>query len=134
MIRVNFRGVIQFREIYYCLCYKSSINSSCYSWPFILFVFENLWRAYNTYLRTIDALLSPLSNNILIVCTLECLFSSEVPGLFWEIVEFLPRRLGGKITLKVMGNNSVALNDYSLLEDNLFFWLACKTRSNRHVV
>ena len=50
-----------------------------------------LWRSCNTSLRTVDAL-APLSNNILIVRALQFLFSSEVTGLFWELVEFLPRR------------------------------------------
>ena len=57
-------------------------------------------------LRAIDAL-APLSNNILIVCTLGFLFSSLVPGLIWEFVEFLPRRFEGKIISKVMDDKSV---------------------------
>ena len=50
--------------------------------------------------------LAPLSNNISMVHTLEIVFSSEVPGLFREFVEILPRRFGGQITPKVIGNKS----------------------------
>ena len=67
----------------------------------------------------IDAL-APQFNNILIVCTLEFLFSSVVPGLLWEFVEFLPHGFGGKITPKVKDNKSVAWNNYSLIEINYF--------------
>ena len=79
--------------------------------------------SYNTSLRTIDAL-APLSNKVLIACTLEFRFSSEAPGLFLEFVEILLRSLGGKIILKVIGDYSVALIDCSLFEINLLLsWL-----------
>ena len=66
-------------------------------------------------LRMIDALV-PLYNNILIVRTLEFIFSSEVIGLFWKFVEIFPRSLGGKIEPKVIGDKSVALIDCSLFQ------------------
>ena len=56
----------------------------------------------------VDAL-APLSNNILIVHTLEFLFSSKFTGLIWEFVEILPRSFGGKITPKVIGDKSIEL-------------------------
>ena len=65
----------------------------------------------------IDAL-ALQSNNILIVSTLEFSFLSEVTGLIWEFVEILPRSFGGKITLKVICDKSVALIDCSLFEFN----------------
>ena len=58
-------------------------------------------------LRTID-ILAPLSNHILIVRSLDFLFSSEVPGIIREFVEILPLSFGGKITPKGIGNKSVA--------------------------
>ena len=64
--------------------------------------------------------LALLSNIILIVCTLEFLFSSKVPGLIWEFVEILPRGFGGKNTQNVTGDKSVAINNCSPFESNLF--------------
>ena len=82
-----------------------------------------LWYLYNTSLRTIDAL-ALLSNNILKVCTLLFLLSSEVPGLIFEFVEFLQHGFGVKITLKVIGYKSVALNNCLVFKINLFLgWL-----------
>ena len=72
-------------------------------------------------LRTIDAL-APLSNKILMVYTLEFLFSSEFTGLIWEFVEILPRCFGGKITPKVIVGRSVEFNNCSLLSLN-FYWV-----------
>ena len=48
---------------------------------------RTLWRLCRTSLRTINAL-APPSNNHLIVHTLEFLFSSIVPGLIGESIEF----------------------------------------------
>ena len=60
----------------------------------------------------------------MIVRTLEFLFLSEVPGLIWEIVDFLPRGFGDKIIPNVIGDKPVALNNCSLFEINLFLdWL-----------
>ena len=61
----------------------------------------------------IDAL-APISNNILIVHSLEFLFSSEFTGLIREFVEILQRSFRGKITPKVKGDKSVKLNNCSL--------------------
>ena len=61
--------------------------------------------SYNTSLRTIDAL-APLSNDILIVHTLEFRFSSEAPELVCKFVEILPRSLGGK-TVKTIKKNKI---------------------------
>ena len=89
-----------------------------------------LWRLYNLSLRMIDALAS-LSNNILIVYTLEFSFSSEFTGLIWEFDEILPRSLGGKITPKVIGVKSVELIDCSLFNFYLLLgWLTKSTFSS----
>ena len=53
--------------------------------------------------------LAPLSNNILIFCALEFLFSSKFTGLIWECVEILPRSLGGEITPKVIDDKFLEL-------------------------
>ena len=82
-----------------------------------------LWRLYNMSLSKIDAL-APLSNNILTVHSLEFQFSSEVPGLIWEFVEILRRGFRDKITPKLLGYKSVALNNCSIFEIDLFLgWL-----------
>ena len=64
--------------------------------------------------------LALLSNNILIVCTLEFRFSSKITGLFWELGDFLMHSFGGKIRPKAIDNNSVVWNNCSLFEINLF--------------
>ena len=73
-----------------------------------------LWLLYNTSLCTIDTL-ALISNNVLKVYTLDFLFSYVVSGLIWEFVDFLPRRFGGKITPKAIGDKSVAMKYCSLI-------------------
>ena len=56
--------------------------------------------------------------------TLEFLFSSIVPVLIWELVEFWPREFGDKVIPKVICDKSVALNNCSLFKIILFLgWL-----------
>ena len=62
--------------------------------------------------------LAPLSNNVLIVPTLDFLFSSKVVGLIQELVEILLHSFGGKITPKVIGDKSIELIDCSIFEFN----------------
>ena len=65
----------------------------------------------------------------MIVCTLEFLLSSVVPGLIWKLVEFLLRGFGGRIIPKLMGDKFVGLNNCSLLEINLCLdWLTRRDR------
>ena len=63
---------------------------------------------------------APLSNNILIVHTFEFLFTSVVPGLIWEFVEFLPRGFRDEIIPIVIGDRSVAVDNCSLFELKLY--------------
>ena len=49
------------------------------------------------------------------------LFLSVVPGQIWEFVEFLPQGFQGNTILKVIGDKSVAWNNCSWFEINL--WL-----------
>ena len=59
----------------------------------------------------IDALATLSNNNILIVCTLEFVFSQSI---------FFPRGFIDKITLKVVGSKTFKWNNYSLFQNNLF--------------
>ena len=130
---VNFRGVIWFRKLNIISVTKVVLKVPAIVDHFFVLSLRILWRSYNTSFHTIDAL-APLSNGILILHTLEFLFSYVVPGLIYEFVEFLPSGFSGKITPKVLGNKSVAVNNCSQFEINSLWGLAYEKRSNRHVV